>query len=137
MNGPSGFVDDIWIGVLKKFSEQGRLLPNERQCRESGLGAGFSVSGGEQGFGGLRSGESADQAMTKPRQLEVSICVLKESVERDFSAQLTQGKAGLDAHTEIFMGELRGGLGNKLFGRLGLAQYLQRLHAYLAVGVFQ
>ena len=75
VDSTGGFADDLGIGVRKELGELGGFFPSKGQGREDGLGSGLGLGEGEQFFGGLGPGETADEAMTQPRQAEVGLGV--------------------------------------------------------------
>ena len=75
--------------------------------------------------------------MTQPRQVEVSLGIVKESLERDFTAEFSERDATLGADAEIFVSEQSGDLIAERLRRLGFAQYLERLYADLGIGVVE
>ena len=81
-------------------------MPGEGQGRENGLGAGLVLGEGEQIFGGLRSGETADEAMAQPRHPQVGFGISQQGCERDFAPEFCQRDAGLGADAEIALAEL-------------------------------
>ena len=54
----------------------------------------------------MSAGQSADEAMTQPRQAEIGLGVLQERVERGFASEFGERDTSLGADAEIFVREL-------------------------------
>ena len=101
MDGARGFGDDLRVGMLKEFGQQGGFLAGEGQRREDGVGTGTRLRHREELRGILRAGQAAYETVAEPGHPQVSFGIAEESVEGNLAAEFAERDAGLGADTRV------------------------------------